>query len=195
MPRFERERARLADVRALIAAAVACWGIGCAGPAANVPSTEFRASDLELFDNAVDTVDSPVIVEGEWSGAFERRVGRADLIAVVEVDSLASDLVKRRSAYRITLKVEQRLKGSSSEELVFRVTDEEPGYETVRAHEDRLLHDPFIAFVKWEAQGKSNDPLPRWHLSPDSEAVRSKIEYVLREPAKDPHTEVEVVPP
>jgi hypothetical protein len=58
-----------------------------------------------LFDNAVDLVEAPVIVEGEWSGAFERRVGRADLIAVVRVESLSSDLVKRRSAYRLTVTV------------------------------------------------------------------------------------------
>ena len=34
-----------------------------------------------------------------------------------------------------------------------------------------------------------------WHLSPDSDAVRDKINYVLRRPATDPHTEVEVVEP
>jgi hypothetical protein len=137
----------------------------------------------------------PVIVEGEWSGAFEQRVGRADLIAVVRVDSLSSDLVKRRSSYRLTVRVKNRLKGSSSKEIVLRVRDDEAGYETVRVNEDRLLHDPFVAFVKWEADPESPELIAHWHLSPDSEAVREKIDFFLRHPARDAHTEVEVVEP
>jgi hypothetical protein len=160
-----------------------------------VPTTDFQSSDVSLFDNAVDLVEAPVIVEGEWSGAFERRVGRADLIAVVQVDSLSSDLVKRRSAYRITVRVSDRLKGSSSKEIVLRVRDDEPGYKSVRVNEDRLLHNPFVAFVKWEADSASPELIAHWHLSPDSDAVRDKIEFFLRQPVRDSHTEVEVVEP
>jgi len=148
-----------------------------------------------LFDSAVDLVEAPVIVEGQWSGAFERRVGRADLIAVVQVDSLSSDLVKRRSAYRIAVRVKGRLKGSSSKEIVLRVRDDEPGYQSVRANEDWLLHNPSVAFIKWEAEPGSPELTAHWHISPDSDAVRDKVEFLLRQPAKDPHTEVEVIEP
>jgi len=143
----------------------------------------------------VDLVEAPVIVEGEWGGAFERRVERADLIAVVHVDSLSSDFVKRRSAYRITIRVKGRLKGSSSKEIVVRVRDDEPGYESVRANEDWLLHNSSVAFIKWETDPGSPELTAHWHISPDSDAVRDKIEFLLRQPAKDPHTEVEVVKP
>lgn len=178
-------------MRALIAA-IACWGIGCAGAASNVPITDFRASDAALFDNSVDLVADPVIVEGEH-GAFERRVARADLVASIRVQSLHSEFVKRRSAYRLTVKVKDRLKGSSTRELELRVSDDEPGHRSVELNEDRLLHEPFIAFIKWEADPASSEPNAHWHLSPDSEAVRDKIEWVLRRPPPDPHTEVEVV--
>jgi len=181
-------------VRALIVA-IACWGVGCAGASPHAPTTEFLPSDAWLFDNAVDIVEAPVIVEGEWSGTFERRVGRADLIAGVRVDSLSSDLVQRRSAYRITVRVEDRLKGSSSEEIVLRVQDDEPGYRSVRANEEWLLHRPSVAFIKWKTDSGSPEPIARWHLSPDSPAVRDKIDFLLRQPAKDPHTEVEVLEP
>jgi len=181
-------------VRVLIAA-IACWGIGCAGTSSNAPATEFLPSDAALFDNAVDLVEAPVIVEGEWSGAFEQRVGRADLIAVVRIDSLSSDLVKRRSAYRLTVRVKDRLKGTSSKDIVLRVGDDEPGYPTVRVNEDRLLHNPFVAFVKWEAASDSSKLIAHWHLSPDSDAVREKIDFFLRHPVRDSHTEVEVVKP
>jgi len=181
-------------VRVLITA-IACWGLGCAGASSNAPAVEFLPSDVALFDNAVDLVEAPVIVEGEWSGAFEQRVGRADLIAVARVDSLSSDLVKRRSAYRLTVRVKDRLKGSSPRDIVLRVRDDEPGYQTVRVNEDWLLHNPVIAFVKWETDPESTEPIAHWHLSPDSDAVRDKIDFFLRQPARDSHTEVEVVGP
>ena len=181
-------------VRVLIAA-IACWGVGCAGASSNVPTTDFQASDASLFDNAVDLVEDPVIVEGEWSGAFERRVGRADLIVVVRVESLSSDLVKRRSAYRLAVRVEDWLKGRSSKEILLRVRDDQPGYQSVRVNEDRILHNPFVAFIKWEAAPEPPELTPHWHLSPDSGAVRDKIQFFLRRPVRDSHTEVEVVEP
>jgi hypothetical protein len=181
-------------MRVLIAA-IAVWGFGCAGASSNAPATDFVASDAPLFDHAVDLVEAPVIVEGQWSGSFERRVGRADLIAVVQVESLSSDLVKRRSAYRISVRVRERFKGTSSNEITLRVRDDEPGHQSVRVNEERLLHDPFVAFVKWESEAGSSELTAHWHLSPDSPAVRDKIEFFLRQPVRDSHTEVEVVEP
>lgn len=169
-------------MRVLIAV-IACWGIGCAAVASNTPATGFRPSDVDLFDNAVDLVEVPVIVEGDWSGAFERRVRRADLVAVVKIDSLSNDFVSRRSAYRLIVKVKKRLKGSSTKELVLRVSDEEPGYETVQVNEDRLLHKPFVAFIKWEVVPGSPDLIAHWHLSPDSDEVREKVDFSLRQSA------------
>ena len=187
-------RARVDAVRLLIAA-IACWGIGCAGVSSNVPASAFRPSDAALFDNAVDLVEGPVIVEGEWSGAFEQRVGRADLIAVVRVDSLSSDLVKRRSAYRLTVSVEEYIVGSSAKELVLLVRDDESGYRSVRINEDWLLRNSCVVFIKWEADSESPELTTHWHISPDSPAVRSKIDFFLRRPARDTHTEVEVIEP
>ena len=187
-----RGRARLPSVRALTAA-IACWGIGCAAAAVNAPATEYRASDAQLFEGAVDLVETPVIIESEWGGTFERRVGRADLIAVVRVQSLTSDFIKRRTTYRLHVKVRRRLKGESTKELVLKVTDEEPGFESVRVHEDRILENQLVAFIKWEADPASPELIAHWHLSPDSDAVRDKVEFFLRQPARDSHTEVEVV--
>lgn len=178
-------------MRVLIAA-LACWGIACAGGSSSVPATDYRASDAPLFDRTVDVIAEAPIVEGERT-AFDYRVARADLIASIRVQSLHAEVVKRREAYRLVVKVKDRLKGQSSKELVLRVSDDEPGYRSVALHEDRLLHEPFIAFVKWEAVEGSSEPVAHWHLSPDSSAVRDKIDYVLRSPAPDPHTEVEVL--
>ncbi|MGB8222542.1 MAG: hypothetical protein WCF10_08135 [Polyangiales bacterium] len=181
-------------MRVLIAVVV-CWGIGCASTSSNVPSSDFRSTDVALFDDAIDLVDAPVIVEGQWTGGFERRVSRADLIAAVHVGSLSSDLVKRRSAYRLNVKVGERLKGSSSHEIVLRVRDDDPGYESIRVNEDRLLSHPWIAFVKWEADSKSPELIAHWHLSPDSPAVRDKVDFLLRHPTTGPSIQHDVADP
>ena len=176
-------------------AAIACWGIGCAATTASSPETQFTAGDAILFDNSVDLVWDPIIVEGEWGGAFERRIARADLIAAVRAKSIVTEVVKRRAAYRITVRVGQRLKGDSPDALVLRVRDDQPGHRTVEDSEDQVLHEGFIAFVKWEASEGSEERIPHWHLSPDSPAVRAKIDRGLRPPEPDPNTEVEVVAP
>lgn len=170
-------RASLPLVRTMIASIV-CLAIGCAGASSKATATEFRASDAELFDDNVDWVESPLAVESARR-TFERRVGRADLIAIVRVESLSSDLVRRRSAYRLATRIEDRLKGSFGGELILRVEDDEAGYHTVQSNEDRLLRDPFIAFVKWEDEAESAEPVARWHLSPASDAARQQVQLVL----------------
>jgi hypothetical protein len=172
----------------MLIAAVACWGLGCAGASSNVSVTEFRSSDAALFDGAMDLVSEPVIVDGA-QGTLERRVSRSDVVASIRVHALHSELVKRRSAYRLTARVKERLKGEAPRELELRVSDQEPGYRTIQRYEDRLLREPFIAFVKWELVQGEAAPVARWHLSPDSEGVREKIDYVLRRPATYPHTD------
>lgn len=169
-------------------AVIACFAIGCAGRSSNAPASEFRASDAAFFDDAVDLVESPVIVD-DAEGAFEHRVGRADLIAVIRVESLSSDLVRRRSAYRLAVRIEERLKGGHTGDLILRVEDQQPGYRTVQVNEDRLLRDPFIAFVKWEPRtGSSEAPVSHWHLSPASQAAREQVKRLLREPTRNDRT-------
>jgi hypothetical protein len=175
--------------------AIAFWGLGCAGTTPNVPATAYRASDAPLFDHSIDFVDKPAIVEGEWRGAFEQRVARADLIAAVRVQSSIAEIVKRRSALRITVRVRERFKGESIKEIELRVEDDQPSYATVEDHEDRLLRDPWVAFIKWEVLEGASAPVPHWHLSPDTPDVRKKIDYLLRSPPPDSHTEVEVIEP
>jgi hypothetical protein len=178
----------------LLVALLACCAIQCASTSSNAPKTEFRESDFEIFDDAVDLVENPLIIEGT-RGTFERRIARADLIAIVRVESLSSDLVSRRSAYRLAVRIEQRLKGKSPSELVLRVEDREPGYETVRANEDRLLRDTFIAFVKWEPDSGDAEPLSHWHLSPASDAAREQVQIALQNLDSRSQTTVDVVEP
>ena len=179
----------------VVAMGVVCAVLGCARGSSTVPTAEFAPEDQLLFDNSVDLVDKPVIVEGEWRGEFERRVTRADIIAVVKIESLSSDEDPRGSSYRLTAKVIDRVKGKSHRELVLRAHDDEPGFRSVRVNEDRLLGDSFVAFIKWEDDPESEQLVPRWHLSPDSRAVRDKVAFFLNPPPGDDRTQVEVLEP
>jgi hypothetical protein len=179
-------------VRVLVVLIALC-AVRCAGASSNAPQTEFRTSDAALFDGAVDLIENPLAVEGT-RGTFERRVARADLIAVIRLESLSSDLIRRRSAYRLAVRIERRLKGSSARELVLRVEEDQAGYRTVQANEDSLLRDPFIAFVKWERDAESSEPVSHWHLSPASDATLEQVQLVLRKPARGGHAELETEP-
>ncbi|MDH3201492.1 MAG: hypothetical protein OEM15_11425 [Myxococcales bacterium] len=179
----------------VLAMGAVCALLGCATGSSTVSTVEFAAEDRFLFDNAVDLVDKPAIVESEWRGEFERRVIRADIIAVIKIESLSSDEDRRGSSYRLTARVIDRLKGHSARELILRAHDDQPGFQSVRVNEDRLLRDPFVAFIKWENDAEAELPVPRWHLSPDSPAVRDKVAFFLSPPSGDDRTRVEVLGP
>ena len=179
----------------VLAMGVACALLGCAGGSSTAPTVEFAREDELLFDNSVDLVDKPAIVESEWRGEFERRVTRADLIAAVKIESLSSDEDLRGSGYRLTAKVIERLKGESGRELVLRVHDDEPGFRGVRVNEDRLLRDSFVAFIRWKNNPEFEELVPRWHLSPDTPAVRDKVAFFLSPSSRDSRTQVEVLKP
>ncbi len=167
-------------------AVLALCALGCAGATPNVPLTELPPSDAPYFDHAVDLVEDPVLVEGEGGGVFQQRVRRSDFVAVVRITSLSADALPRREAYRLTAKVKNRLKGDSPRELALKVDDDQRGYETVRVNEDRLLDGSFVAFVKWGLDPDSSDPVAHWHLSPNSDQVREKVDFVLRQPHSEP---------
>ena len=154
---------------------------GCGGSRKHVVVADFRPGDEEVFDDALDLVASPAIVEGEWGGDFERRVDRADLIAVVEIETLRSNVnLDRRTTYLLSAGVREALKGRAVRDLVLQVGDHKAGFDTVRANEDRLLRDPFVAFVKWQHGSAPSELRARWHLSPASLGVREKIAFLLR---------------
>ena len=177
--------------------AIASLGVGCAGATSNVspPATAYRPSDAPLFDHSVDFVERPAIVEGEWRGTFEKRVARADLIAAVRVQSLVAEIVQRRAALRITVRVQERFTGASDEEIELRVADDQPSYVTVEDNEKRILRRPWVAFIKWEDTEGRDGPVPHWHLSPDTPEVRAKVDHLLAAPPSDPNTQVEVIEP
>lgn len=179
----------------VLVACVVCASLGCGGASTTAPTTDFAPEDDLLFDNSIDFVDRPAIVESEWRGQFERRVTRANIIAVVMIQSLSSVQDRQGAGYRLTAKVTELLKGASDREIVLRTHDGEPGFRRVQVNENRLLRDPFVAFIRWENDPEFEELVPRWHLSPDSPGVRDKVTFFLSPPPGDDRTQVEVLAP
>lgn len=179
-----------------------CWSLGvlglllaCGGSSGAGPGVEFVPEDSLTFDDSVDMIDKPVIVESEWQGQFEKRVTRADFIGTVRVDAISLDADRRGSGYRLNVRVTDTLRGRAPREMVLRVNDQQPGFQSVSMYEDRLLGGSFVAFVKWQEDAESRQSIPRWHLSPNSPAVQDKVRFFSNPPPPDGRTEVEVVAP
>ncbi|MEM7434689.1 MAG: hypothetical protein AAF436_06015 [Myxococcota bacterium] len=169
--------------------------VACASSTANQVGVEFTPKDQLAFDDAVDVIDRPVIVESEWQGQFERRVTHADFIGSVRVESISVDQDRRGTGYRLVAHVVETLHRRAPRDLALEVHDDQAGFESVRMYEDDLLGGRFIVFVKWHAEPDSRDVVPRWHLSPDSPGVRDKVRFFLNPGASDGRTEVEVLAP
>lgn len=152
-------------------------------------------ADTVTFDDSVDMIDKPVVVESEWQGEFEKRVTRADFLGTVRVDGISRDEDRQGSGYRLKVKVTDTLRGRAPREMVLRVNDSQPGFRRVALYEDRLLGGSFVAFIKWQEDAESRRSIPRWHLSPDSPAVHDKVRFFSDPPPSDGRTQVEVVAP
>lgn len=160
---------------------------GCGGPAQTVAvvTSPFTAEHEEVFDNGLDLVHDPRILEGAWLETWEdelaRRADHADVIALVTVQTLRTDLdLDRRRTYRLITRVDRVYLGENvGEELVFIAREGQGGFQTVETNERRLLDGQFIAFLKW-AEDEDGIVRARWHFSPATDQVAQRVRRALR---------------
>lgn len=164
---------------------------GCGGASASVlrPSSPFTEEDARYFDGSVDFVEDPSALEGRWADSWdeelEERVGRLDVLAAVEVHTLRTDVdLERRRTYRLFARVDRQLYGDVElDELELVVREGEPGFPTVADNQRRVLHQPFLAFVKFAESPEDGNVRARWHLSPVSQPVLDRIQVLLEQRA------------
>ncbi len=160
---------------------LACGG----GPTSAVSGAPLTAEEELLFENGVDFVADPEALEGQWrrdwSSELDQRVRRGDLIAYVHVQTTRTDTdLDRRVTYRLFVDEGRTLVGQfPSGDLVLRAREGERGYGTVAGNERRLLNQDFVLFLKWELPEGATDLVPRWHLSPATEPVKLRVEYLV----------------
>lgn len=159
-------------------------------------SSEFTEVHAEFFEDGVDYVANPDVLEGnwrdEWQREMEKRLEYSDFIGVVTVNTLRTDIAPgRRTSFRLMATVDKRLLGEAPEEgLSLVVRDGQAGYETVDGNQKRILDERFVVFVKWyEDENKLISA--HWHLSPASDVILDRIrELILRREDAKSHVRV-----
>src|SRR5690606_10183915 len=116
-----------------------------------------------------------------WEDELARRVGFADVVALVTIRTLRTDLdLERRRTYRLITHVDRVYLGERvGEEIVLTVREGEGGFGTVETNEGQLLDRQYFVFLKW-AEGDDGMVRARWHLSPATDQVASRVRAALQ---------------
>jgi hypothetical protein len=190
---WNRLRARLA-VSSLCLAFVVSGGLGgCGGADKRVAYTPATPTQLRVFDHGVDFVAALEGIEGRWREDWDRdlqeRVGGADFIGVVRVDTLLTETDPEQVVtHRLVCRVLRTVSGQANKSLDLRVREGEAGFSTIHDNLSRIQAREFLAYVKWHREADGS-PAAHFHLSPASEAVVGETERVLalRKGADDEH--------
>lgn len=166
----------------LLVPALLLWS-ACGGPVERIV-TPFTAEDEPIFENGLDLIRDPAGMEGSWLDTWEeeidRRVTNADLVLLVTVRTIRQDTdLDRRDTFRLIVHVDRKYLGDVEEELTLVTRQDDAGFQTVESNERRLLDQQFIAFVKWQRDDETQEIVPRWHLSPATEAVAERVRQLL----------------
>lgn len=173
------------------------FACGCGGGSGQIKtSSDFTVEHAEFFEDGVDYVANPDVLEGrwrdDWQRELEKRLEYADFIGVVTVTTLRTDIDPgRRTSYRLMTKVDKRLFGEAPKAgLTLLVRDGQPGYETVDGNQRRILDERFVVFVKWYEN--DNELISaHWHLSPASDVIVDRVrELLLRRESSKPQVRV-----
>lgn len=169
-------------VLSLSALLVACGG----APAARRVVTPMTPDAELAFENGIDFLGDPGLLEGNWLEQWDRdlraRSELSDAVLLVRVRAVHEneDLARDRS-YRLSVHVETVRFGTGIEDdLTFVARSNEPGYASVHDNESRLLAEQFVAFLRW-VETPEGEIVPRWHLSPGSPGVMRRVNQILND--------------
>ncbi|MCA9610910.1 MAG: hypothetical protein KC619_35190 [Myxococcales bacterium] len=155
----------------------------CGGPVERVV-TPFTDEHEPLFENGLDLIRDPAGMEGSWLETWEQeldaRITHADLVLLVRVQTIRQDTdLDRRDTFRLIVHVDRKYLGEVEDELTLVTREDDGGFQTVESNERRLLDEQFIAFVKWQRDEETLEVIPRWHLSPATDAVVERVRALL----------------
>lgn len=145
--------------------------------------TPLTAEDRVLFDDGVDFVGDPSVLEGrwrdDWSRELDERVTNADIVSYIRVHALRTDVdLERRTTYRLLIDEVNGIVGDLPDDLALASLEGDGGFSTIDGNENRILDQELVLFLKWEQSEPGAEVRARWHLSPHTEDVTSRVEYL-----------------
>lgn len=162
--------------------ALACGGSGgeTARPRSADPLTE---EERTVFEDGADFVADPTVLEGRWRENWSRdldlRVSHADVVSLVTIHTLRTDVdLDRRTTFRLLFRTDRDILGGVDEDVTLRAFEGDPGYSSLAGNEQRVLNQPFVLFLKWGQAEGSEEVVPHWHLSPAADGVVERVEYL-----------------
>lgn len=168
----------------------------CGSSAPRIVVTPMTGAQAAVFENGIDYIDDPALLEGNWLETWEQeidlRVRSSDVVAYVRITTMRTDTdLERNETHRLvahidTLRLGDGIEEGSELELVVREGD--PGFDTVHNQDRRILNQRFAAFVKWTQESEGMPIVGRWHLSPASERVVRRVNSLVearRAPTED----------
>lgn len=173
----------------LIVLAAHCLCCATASGPANAlrPSSPFLESDAPLFEDGVDLIGDPEGLTGRWAEDWSRemheRVERSDLIALLIVNTLSTDVSpEQRRTHRLGAEVGDALKGKYQGELALASAEDSIGFDSLDRERGNILKRTLIVFAKW-VRDSAGIVRPKWHLAAGSKTV---IDAVRLEIAGEP---------
>jgi len=159
----------------------------------HVPSSPFMEADKLLFEDGVDMIGEPDGLSGRWADAWNTelrdRVQRSDLIAVLTVNTLRTEVSPdKRSTHWLVSDVGDVLKGQYEGELGLATMESSIGFSTIERERANLLHKPMVVFAKWVADD-AGVVRAHWHLAPATKNIVSAVRLSLAG-AQPPKTEI-----
>jgi hypothetical protein len=157
----------------------------CGGAVEHVrASSPFTDQHARFFEDGLDFVGDPQTLEGpwldEWQAELQERVALSDLIARVKVTAVRSSRDRERTMLQLDLEIREIVHGANPSDVVpVSAHEGDQGFPSVRSSETQLLNAEYLLFVKWYVD-ETGQVLPHWHLSPDTDAVRTKVQEDVR---------------
>jgi hypothetical protein len=169
--------------RTILRASLALFALACGSSAPPIEVSPFTEEHAEIFEDGADFIEDPESLEGrwreDWSRDLDRRVTHADVIAVVTIQYLRTDTnPDRQTTYRLIAKMKRTLVGEPPEEVEMTVAEGQGGFATIEGNDRRILNEEFLAFLKWY-RTEAGEIAPHWHLSPASEPIVDRVEYLI----------------
>ena len=140
-------------------------------------------ADKLLFEDGVDMLGEPDGLSGrwaeDWSSELHDRVERSDLIAVLTINTLRTEVSpEQRQTHWFVADVGDVLKGQYSGELGLAAPEDSIGFESVEREQQNMLHKPMVLFAKWVAD-EAGVVRAHWHLAPASKSIVNAVRLTL----------------